>query len=75
MWGSLQTPLSQLELHLFPHQNEMALIVGSDVWGEREKNTERERERVCVCMRKTKLQEDRTQERESGIGRERKEPE
>lgn len=27
-------PCSQLEFHLFPHQNEMALIVGSDVWWE-----------------------------------------
>ena len=25
-------PCSQLEFHLFPHRNEMALIVGSDVW-------------------------------------------
>lgn len=45
-------PRSQLEFHLFPHQNEMALIVGSDVWqeggagkqGKREGDAERNEE-------------------------------
>lgn len=45
-------PCSQLEFHLFPHQNEMALIVGSDVWqeggagkqGKREGDAERNEE-------------------------------